>query len=176
MNEQSWPMHTGAGGAHSKHGQTYALCKCGLWKNTKGDHICETIWVHPCIPVTQVPTHMRVYFLKYIYIIFFFFFTESRFTHIIQFRHDGAAAPHFELKQVDDLLRVSQWFQDVHDASCVLWLLCKTETWRYDPHRNDATPGCSSGRGGGDSEEKTAPAHLRRQIDWRFRLAPLSWS
>lgn len=30
---------------------------------------------------------------------------------------------------------------------------------------NDASPGCTSGRGGGDDEEKTAAAHVRRQID-----------
>lgn len=29
----------------------------------------------------------------------------------------------------------------------------------------DATPGCSSGRGGGNGEERAAPAHARRQID-----------
>lgn len=48
---------------------------------------------------TQTQTHTR----KNIHV-----FAESRFTHIIQFGHDSAAAPHFKLKQVDDLLRVSQ--------------------------------------------------------------------
>lgn len=172
MKRKTWSMHTGAGSEHGKHGQTCALQVFACKNNTKGDHICENIiWIRPCISVTQVPAQTHTHTRKNIHVS-----AESRFTHIIQFRHDGAAAPHFKLKQVDDLLRVSQWFQDVHDASCVLLLLCQTETWRYAPHPNDATPGCSCGRGGSDSEEKSAPSHLRRQIDWRFRLVRLSWS
>lgn len=105
----------------------------------------ESTYVSQWRRCMQTHKHSFVFFRTYTNI-----FEESQFTHIIQFRHDGAAAPHFKPKQVNDLLRVSQWFQDVHDASCVLLLLCQAETLRYAPHPNDATPGC---RGGENSRE-----------------------
>lgn len=47
------------------------------------------------------------------------YYHKGRFTHVIQLWHDGTAAPHFKLKQVEYLLRMAQGLQDVHAAAGV---------------------------------------------------------
>lgn len=86
-------------------------------------------------------------------------YSHIYFTHIIQLWHDGTAAPHFKLDQVEYLLRVAQWLQDVHVASGVQLLLWQTDvwTWRDVPHQNDVSPGCSGGGGGGGGGRTKGP-------------------
>lgn len=69
--------------------------------------------MHPSVHESAVFIFMRQVYSQMCFII------KRGFTHIIQLRHDGAAAPHFELDQVEYLLRVAQRFEDVHIASGV---------------------------------------------------------
>lgn len=100
-------------------------------------------------------------------------FGKSGFTHIIQLWHDGAAAPHLELKQVAYLLRVAQRLQDVHVASGVALRF----NWCVNLERCSPLKRCVAEmqQQRRHHEENSALGHQRRQIDWRFWLAGESW-
>lgn len=144
-----WVNPLQCGAVHAKHMQTYLSNRPAvlLWpdaeiKKKKRGTLCAgsargesaEAPVHPtsvfaavCTFTGQVYSHYDASYLK------------SGCTHIIQLWHDGAAAPHFKLKQVEDLLRVAQRLQDVHVASDVQLLLRQTDvrTCQADLHQSE---------------------------------------